>query len=76
MVLGGFLGGASDVNAGDTRDMGSVPGLGRSPGVGNGNPLQYSCMKDSMDRGALAGYGPWDCRESDVTKGLRSSSSK
>ena len=51
MVLGGFLGGASDVNAGDTRDMGSVPGLGRSPGVGNGNPLQYSCLENSMDRG-------------------------
>ena len=63
-------------NAGDARDVDSIPGLGRSPGVGNGNPLQYSCMKDSMDRGALAGYGPWDCRESDVTKGLRSSSSK
>ena len=63
-------------NAGDARDVDSIPGLGRSPGVGNGNPLQYSCMKDSMDRGALADYGPWDCRESDVTKGLRSSSSK
>ena len=48
MVLGGFLGGASDVNAGDTRDMGSVPGLGRSPGVGNGNPLQYYCLENSM----------------------------
>ena len=47
-------------NAGDARDVDSIPGLGRSPGVGNGNPLQYSCMKDSMDRGALAGYGPWD----------------
>ena len=33
-------------------DMGSVPGLGRSPGEGNGNPLQYSCLKNSMDRGA------------------------
>ena len=52
MVLGGFLGGASDVNAGDTRDMGSVPGLGRSPGVGNGNPLQYSCLDKFMDREA------------------------
>ena len=61
---------------GDARDADSIPGLGRSPGVGNGNPLQYSCMKDSMDRGALAGYSPWDRRESNVTKGLRSSSSK
>ena len=39
-------------NAGDTRDMGSIPELGRSPGGGNGNPLQYSCMENSMDRGA------------------------
>ena len=39
-------------NAGDTGDMGSVPGLERSPGVGNGNPLQYSCLDSPMDRGA------------------------
>ena len=34
------------------RDVGSIPGLGRSPGEGNGNPLQYSCLENSMDRGA------------------------
>ena len=34
------------------RDLGLIPGLGRSPGEGNGNPLQYSCLKNSMDRGA------------------------
>ena len=39
-------------SAEDTRDAGSVPGSGRYPGVGNGNPLQYSCLEDSMDRGA------------------------
>ena len=39
-------------NAGDARDMGSVPGLGRSPGEGNGNPPQYSCWENPMDRGA------------------------
>ena len=39
-------------NAGDTRDTGSVPRLGRSPGEGNGNPLQYSCIGNPMDRGA------------------------
>ena len=33
-------------------DLGSIPGLGRSPGGGNGNPLQYSCLEKSMDRGA------------------------
>ena len=38
-------------NAGDTEDTGSVPGLGRSPGGGNGNPLQYSCLENPMDRG-------------------------
>ena len=36
----------------DGRDMGSIPGLGRSPGVGNGNPRQYSCLGNPMDRGA------------------------
>ena len=38
-------------NAGDAGDMGSTPGLGRSPQVGNGKPLQYSCLENSMDRG-------------------------
>ena len=40
------------VKAGDARDAGSVPESGRSPGVGNGNPLQYSCLENLMDRGA------------------------
>ena len=39
-------------NAGDTRDVGSIPVLGRFPGQGNGNPLQYSCLRNSLDRGA------------------------
>ena len=39
-------------NAGDARYAGSIPRLGRSSGVGNGNPLQYSCLESSMDRGA------------------------
>ena len=51
-----FQGGAVEkktfANAGDTRDMGSIPGLGGSPGGANGNPLQYSCLKNAMDRGA------------------------
>ena len=38
--------------AGDARDPGSIPGLGRSPGEGNDNPLQYSCLENPMDRGA------------------------
>ena len=39
-------------NEGDTGDLGLIPGLGRSPGEGNGNPLQYSCLENPMDRGA------------------------
>ena len=39
-------------NAEDIKDMGSVPGLGRSPGGGHGNPLQYSCLENPMDGGA------------------------
>ena len=39
-------------NAGDARDVGSIPELGRFPGVGNGNPLQDSCLENFMDRGA------------------------
>ena len=42
----------SRANEGDIRDVGSVPRLGRSPGGGNGYPLQYSCLENSMDRGA------------------------
>ena len=39
-------------NAGDVIDAGSIPGLGRSPGGGHGNPLQYSCLENPVDRGA------------------------
>ena len=47
-------------NPGDAKNTCQIPGLGRSPGVGNGNPLQYSCLENSMNR------GPWGCRESDT----------
>ena len=43
-------------NAGDTRDSGSIPGLGRSSGGGNGNPLQYSCLEKSHGQRSLVGY--------------------
>ena len=53
---GGFLGGSMvknlPVNAGDTGDVVSIPGLKRSPGRGNGNPLQYSCLENPKDRKA------------------------
>ena len=52
----GFPGGAVvknlPPNAGDTRDVGLIPGWGRSPGEGNGNPFQYSCLGNPKDRGA------------------------
>ena len=52
----GFPGGTvaknSPIKAGDVKDMGLIPGSGRSPGEGNGNSLQYSCLENSMDRGA------------------------
>ena len=51
--------------------MGLIPGSGRSPGVGNGNPLQYSCLESSMDRGAwrttVSPCG-WDLKELDMTE--------
>ena len=48
-----FPGGASGKEpTGDIRVVDSIPGLGRSPGEGNGSPLQYSCLKDPMGRGA------------------------
>ena len=54
-LIWGFTGGASgkesSCNAGDTTDVGLMPGSGRSPGGGNANPLQHSCLENSMDRG-------------------------
>ena len=54
-------------NAGDAGDTSLIPGLGRSPGVGNGNPLQYSCLGNPMDRepGELQSKGS---QESDMTE--------
>ena len=49
----GFPDGASQMaSAGDSKDLGSIPGLGRSPGGGHGNPLQYSCLENPVDRGS------------------------
>ena len=57
--LGSFLGGAvvknPPANAGDTRDMDLIPGSGRSPGGRNGNPIQYTCLENPMDRGGWWG---------------------
>ena len=48
-------------------DTGLIPGSGRSPGEGNGNPLQYSCLGNPMDRGAWWATAPGVARESDTT---------
>ena len=48
----------------------SILGSGRSSGEGHGNPLQYSCLKNSMDREVLAGYSPWGLKELDLTECL------
>ena len=51
-VVKGFPGGSdSEESAYNAGDWGSIPGTGRSPGEGNGNPLQYPCLEKSMDRG-------------------------
>ena len=52
-------------NAGDIRDAGLIPGLGRSPSEGNGNPLQYSCQENPVDRGA------WQATVPGVAKSLK-----
>ena len=55
-------------NAGDLRDINSIPGSGRSPEGGHGNPLQYSCLENPHGQRTLEGYSPWDCKESDMTE--------
>ena len=56
-------------NAGDTRDAGTIPGLGRSSGEERGNPLQYSCLENPMDRRAWpTAYSPWGRKELDTTE--------
>ena len=57
-------------NAGDGRDVGLIPAQGRSPGPGQGNPLQYFCLENSHGQRRLAGYTPWDSKESDMTERL------
>ena len=67
----GFLGGSdgkeSICNAGD---LGSIPGLGRFPGGGQGNAFQYSWLKNPHGQRSLAGYSPWISKESDTTERL------
>ena len=53
----------------DAEDMDLIPGLGRSLGGGNSNPLGYSCLKNSMDRGAWGDYSSRGCEELDTMSG-------
>ena len=57
-------------NAGDTKNSCSIPELGKSPRGINNNQLQYSCLKNPMDKGAWGATVPWGCKESDVTEQL------
>ena len=61
----GSEGKESACNAGD---LGSIPGLGRSPGGGHGDPLQYSCLENLCGQQSLVGYSPWGRKESDTTE--------
>ena len=51
-------------------NLGLIPGVGRSPGGGHGNPLQYSCLENPHGQRSLEGYNPWGYRESDTTEQL------
>ena len=57
-------------STGTTGDVGSIPGSGRSPGRGHGNPLQYSCLDNPHGQRSLVSYSPWSLKESDMTERL------
>ena len=65
MIFGRSDGKGSACNAGD---LVLIPGLGRFPGGGHDNPLQYSCLENRHGQRNLVGYSPWDCKESDMTE--------
>ena len=64
---GGSVGEESACNAGD---LGLISGLGKSPGGGHGNPLQYSCLENPHGKRSLVGCSPWGCKELDMTEQL------
>ena len=68
----GFPGGSvvknPPANAGDKRDTGWIPGLGRSLGGGHGNPLQYSCLENPHGQRSVVDYCSYCCKESDMTE--------
>ena len=65
----GFLGGSeSEESACNVGDLGLIPGLGRSPGGGHGNPLPYSCLENPCGQRSLKGYSPWGHKELDTAE--------
>ena len=67
----GFPGGSDGKeSACNAADLGSIPGLGRSPGGGHGNSLQYSCLENPHGQRSLVGDSPWGHKESDMTEQL------
>ena len=67
----GFLGGSgSKKSACNVGDLSSIPGLGRSPRGGHGNPLQYSCLESPHGQRSLVGHSPWGRKELDTTERL------
>ena len=65
----GFLGGSDGKEfACNVGDLSLIPGFGRSPGGGHGNPFQYSCLESPHGQRSLAGYSPWGLKESDTTE--------
>ena len=74
-LAGGFLplipgGSDSKESACSVGDLGLIPGLGRSPGGGHGNSLQYSCLENPQGQRSLVGYSPWGHNESDMAEWL------
>ena len=64
-----FPGGSdSKESACNTRDLGLIPELGRSPGGGHGNPPQHSCLENPHEQRILVGYSPWGRKELDTTE--------
>ena len=70
-MLTGFLGGSvGKDSAGNAGHLSSISGSGRSPGKGNGNPLQYSSLENPHGQRSLVGYSPWGRKELDITERL------
>jgi len=69
MIQQSFPGGSDGKeSACNVGDLGLIPGLGRSPGEGHGNPLQYSCLENPDGWRSLISDSPWDGKESDMTE--------